>query len=120
MNHLTLTIVWKIVSRKFAVILLLAISAAAFATLGDGKVKSNMKRKSLLSDKSASITENFSLKSGYNFRGSQVINTQSERYLNLNTVVTYQKGQTTYVLPLKKKVMLDKVTFNPNAASRNY
>jgi len=39
MNHLTLTIVWKIVSRKFAVILLLAISAAAFATLGDGKVK---------------------------------------------------------------------------------
>jgi len=31
----------------------------------------------------------------------------------LNTVVTYQKGNATYVLPLKRKVLLDKVKFNP-------
>jgi len=31
----------------------------------------------------------------------------------LNTVATYQKGNATYVLPLKKKVMLGKIKFNP-------
>ncbi len=41
------------------------------------------------------------------------------RYINLNTVITYQKGNTTYIMPLKKKVLLDKITFNPNPATRN-
>lgn len=31
----------------------------------------------------------------------------------LNTVVTYQKGNTTYIMPLKKKVFLEKINFNP-------
>ena len=120
MNHPTLITFGKIVRRKLVVILLLAISAAtAFATLGDGKSTTIKPKKSLLSNKN-SINGNFSLKSGYTFRGSQVINTQNERYINLNTVVTYQKGNTTYILPLKKKVMLDKVTFNPNSATRRY
>ncbi|MBK5272880.1 MAG: hypothetical protein JJE22_17915 [Bacteroidia bacterium] len=121
MNHRALIIVWKIISRKLAVILLLAVSAfTAFATLGDGKVKSTKRHGSLLTDKDISTSRDFSLKSGYTFRGSQVINTQTERYLNLNTVVTFQKGQTTYVIPLKKKVLLDKITFNPNAETRHY
>lgn len=121
MNHHTLGIVWKNVSRKLAVILLLAVSAfTAFATLGDGKIKSIKKHGSLLTDKDVSSNSgNFSLKSGYTFRGSQVINTQAERYINLNTEITVQKGHTTYILPLKKKVMLDKITFNPNPDSRN-
>lgn len=107
--------------RKFAVIVIIAISAAtAFATLGDGKVKSSKRHDSLLSDKKLAIPKSFSLKSGYTFRGSQVINTQAEKYINLNTVVTFQKGHTTYILPLRKKVLLDKVTFNPNADTRSY
>jgi hypothetical protein len=120
MNHPTLMKLGKIVYRKLAVILLLAISAAtAFATLGDGKSGSIKPKRSLLSDRNIT-SAGFSLKSGYTFRGNQVINTQTERYINLNTVVTYQKGNTTYILPLKKKVMLNKVTFNPNTATRNY
>jgi hypothetical protein len=61
----------------------------------------------------------FSLKSGYTYRGSHVINSKNQKYINLNTVVSYQRGHTTYVLPMKKKVILDKVTFNPNASTRN-
>ena len=119
MNHPTLITLWKIVCRKLAVILLLAISAAtAFATLGDGKSGKIKPKRSLLSDKNISFTGSFSLKSGYTFRGSQVISTQSEKFINLNTIVTYQKGHTTYILPLKKKVMLDKITFNPNINTR--
>ena len=120
MNHPTLITIGKILQRKLFVVILLAVSAiTAFATLGDGKVKTSKAKKSLLSSRDVTVS-NFSLKSGYTFRGSQVINTQAERYINLNTVVTYQKGNTTYILPLKKKVLLDKVTFNPNSATRSY
>ena len=112
---------WRILSRKLAVILLLVVSAvASFATLGDGKSRSDKSKSPLLSNKAIVTPGYFSLKSGYTYRGNQVINRQAEKYINLNTVVTYQKGRTTYILPIKKKVMLDKVIFNPNGASRRY
>ena len=115
-----LSLLWKIVSRKLAVILLIAVSAiTAFATLGDGRMRASSAPRSLLSARTT-VQSGFSLRSGYNFRGSQVINTQSERYIDFNTVVTCQKGRTTYILPLKKKILLNKITFNPNASTRSY
>lgn len=115
------SILLKIVSRKLAVIALLAISAVgAFATLGEGRAnKIKNPNKSLLSKRTPLAPGTFSLKSGYSFRGDQVISFENERYINLNSVVTYQKGNTTYIVPIKKKVLLDKITFNPNAATRN-
>jgi hypothetical protein len=84
--------------RRTAVILFLAVSAiSAFAVLGDkGKTPKN---RSLLSNENFTFVRgSFSLKSNYNFRGSQVINpAQKNEYINLNTVVTYQKGNTTYI-----------------------
>ena len=112
MNHPTLRI-GKFPGRKIAAILLLMISAAgAFATLGDGKKKTTPRSTaSLLSERSAGTKGYFTLKSGYRFRGSQVINsTADKKYFNLlNTVVTVQRGSTTYVVPLKKKAVIDKV-----------
>jgi hypothetical protein len=112
MNHPTLNIS-KFVGRKLAVILLIAVSAAAsFATLGDGKKKSNSSKSSLLSSKTMK-PGSFSLRSGYTYRGNQVINSQTQnRYISLNTTVTYQKGNTTYIVPLKKKVILSNVKIN--------
>ena len=108
-------------ARKLAVAALLAVSAmGAFATLGDGKsAKIKNPNKSLLSNRTAMAPGMFSLKSGYNFRGAEVMTFEKERYINLNSVTTYEKGNTTYIVPLKKKVLLDKITFNPNAATRN-
>jgi hypothetical protein len=110
-------------SRKLALVLLLAISTiGAFATLGDGKTKNTNPGKKLLSIKSNYKPGYFSLNPGYNFRGSQVIGTQEKeaRYINLNTPITYQSGHTSYIVPLKKKVALnDKIVFNPNAATRH-
>jgi hypothetical protein len=100
----------RIIGRKLAILLLIIVSTAgAFATLGDGTIKrdKSIRSKSLLTNKTQASS--FSLRSGYSFRGAQVINTQSERFVNLNTVLTYQKGSTTYILPLKKKVLLDNV-----------
>jgi hypothetical protein len=103
--------VLRIVGRKLAVLLLLTVSAAAFATLGDGN-KSEGPKRSLLSSKTNSRPgSSFSLRSGYSFRGNQVINnnTTSTRYIRLNTVVTMQKGKTTCIVPLKKRVGIGNV-----------
>lgn len=109
MNYTTLMI-WKFSGKKLAVTLLVAFSAiASFATLGDGKKKTGASKSSLLSSKSTSAGS-FSLRSGYTYRGNQVINTKKQtNYISLNTVVTYQKGNTTYIVPLKKKVVLNNV-----------
>jgi hypothetical protein len=99
------------VGRKLAVILLLVVSAVgAYATLGDGKSKSSVPKSSLLSNKPLLKPGAFSLKSGYSYRGNNVINNNSEkRYIRINTVVTLQKGNITYIVPLKKKAILSNV-----------
>ncbi|MFI5186912.1 MAG: hypothetical protein ACHQF0_09320 [Chitinophagales bacterium] len=95
--------------RRTAAVFLLAVSAvSAFAILGDkGK---NSKNRSLLTDQNLVVAPgSFSLKSNYNFRGNHVINTdESTSYINLNTVITYQKGNTTLIVPLKKKIYINR------------
>lgn len=105
MNHPKLTIC-RFLGRKLAVIVLLFVSAAgAFATLGDGKKSEGPKNTKITTHPGS-----FSLRSGYSYRGSQLFNTSAEKkYIRLNTVVTVQKGNTTYIVPLKKKVILENV-----------
>ena len=96
----------KIVRRTAVVFLLAVCAVSAFAVLGDkGKTPKN---RSLLSNETFTLVRgSFSLKSNYNFRGRQVINpTVKNEYINLNTVATYQKGNTTYIVPLKKKILI--------------
>ena len=96
--------------RKLVVLLLLVVSViGAFATLGDGKIKKDLPKRALLSNKKTNPGF-FSLKSGYSYRGNQIINNEVEtKYVRLNTTVTMQKGNTTYIIPLKKKVILQNV-----------
>ncbi len=97
--------------KKIVLSLFLGVMAlASSATLGDGRSNRD-KPKSLLATTSNLKPGAFSLKSGYTFRGNQVI-ARSDNYINLNTVVTYQQGRTTYVMPLKKKVSLNLSTQN--------
>lgn len=110
---LSATQIKSLLKRKLATAVFITVSVAAFATLGDGGRKKDQARTSY-SSKFAYTAKNFSLRSGYNYKGNNILNTQNTpRFIILNTTVTYQKGNTTYVLPLKKKVILDKVNFNP-------
>ncbi len=112
MNHPKCNIVRRLIGRKLAVLFLLTVSAAAFATLGDGNKNSDKPKKSLLSNRTSNSNNSFSLRSGYTFRSNNIIsnNTQAERrYIRINTVVTMQKGSTSYVIPLKKKVGITNV-----------
>jgi hypothetical protein len=115
------TILVKFLGRKMLVIALITSTAiAGFAALGDGKTASTSDRplRSLLTNKSQ--TNSFTLRSGFKFRGNQVINTNTQKYVNLNMVLTYQKGNMTYVLPLKKKVLDNvKIDFSNRQLRRN-
>jgi len=96
----------RVIGRKTATIVLVAGSAAsAFAVLGDGKGNPKRNISLLSSQTTSSAPGRFSLKSGYSFRGNQVIS-QEKKYINFNAVVTYQKGNTTYIVPLRKKIFV--------------
>ena len=102
----------RFITRKLATALLVTASAGAFATLGDGGKKSS---NSTITPTSSKLTaKNFSLRSGYNYRANNLLTTnQPAKFIMMNTAVTYHKGNATYILPVKKKVILDKVKFNP-------
>ena len=111
MNHLKVKIVFNHVSKKLAVIVLItAIAVTSFATLGDGnKSKSSHTPTSSLLSSRTNRPGYFSLRSGYTYRGNQVITQEQNKYISLNTTVTYRVGNTTYIVPLKKKVLLNNV-----------
>lgn len=97
--------------KKLGIILLFACTGmGAFATLGDGNKKSDKPKTKILSSRTTAKPGSFTLKSGYNYRGNYVINAETnKRTIRLNTVVTVQKGRTTFIVPLKKSVILNKV-----------
>ncbi len=104
-----------ILKRKLTTLLLIATSVAAFATLGDGgSKKTSLKNRTFLSSRPIYSYKTFSLKTGYNYRGKTVFSAPKTegKYIQLNNVVTYQKGNATYILPMKKK-FTDKVKFTP-------
>jgi hypothetical protein len=101
--------------------MLITVTAiGSFASLGiyNSGPKTDKPRRSLLTQQSSLKPGTFSLKSGYHFRGSQVFNIQSQKYISLNTVVSYQVGNTTYVMPLKKKILMGKVSIIPFSDNR--
>jgi hypothetical protein len=109
--NLTSTIIKRLLKRKLATAVLVTASLAAFATLGDGGKKNE--KPSTAADFLGPRT--ITLRSPQNYRGNTLYSTsRSGKFILLNTVVTYQKGNATYILPLKKKVFLDKVKFNPS------
>jgi hypothetical protein len=94
------TIFKLLLTRKLATLFLIVVSVAAFATLGDGKAKG--KKSSLLNSRPTITPGKFTLKSGYQYRGSQIINQENQNNtFTRNSLVTYQKGNMTYILPVK-------------------
>ena len=100
--------------KKIVTAVFITASVAAFAALGDGKNEGGKKsQKTLLSKPNTYNFKTFSLKTRFNYRGGTILSNRQDKYITLNTVATYQKGNTTYILPMKKKVLLDKIKFNP-------
>jgi len=106
---LTATKIKRLIKRKLATAVLVTASLAAFATFVDDGGKKGTKAST-----SDFTVRNFSLRTPYNYKSNNLFtSSQPQKFIMLNTVVTYQKGNATYILPLKKKVLLDKIKFNP-------
>ncbi len=111
MNLTKLNIAKNNASKKLiATVLIAATTIVSFGALGDGNKKPESSKKTPLLSGKSFTQGSFSLRSGYTYRGSKVLtSTTKNQYINLNTVVTYHKGNTTYIVPLKKKVILANV-----------
>ena len=104
---LTATKIKRLIKRKLVTAVLVTASLAAFATLGDD---GGRKARPANSD----FRTSFSLRTPYNYKSNNLFSSSNpQKFIMLNTVVTFQKGNATYVLPLKRKVILDKIKFNP-------
>jgi hypothetical protein len=83
--------------------MLVAVAALAFASMGGG---GNKKSKPAKTDFVPIRTTNgFTLKAGPSYRGSMTFGQEKNKnIISFNSVVTYQKGNTTYILPYKYKM----------------
>jgi hypothetical protein len=59
-------------------------------------------------------TQGLTLKAGPHYMGSRTFSTQKNHTILYNTLVTYQKGNTIYILPYKYKGPVGKTTSRNN------
>lgn len=101
----------RLLKRKLVTALFISASIASFATLGDGNKKS-AKNSVIVYN----YSKTFSLKSNFNFKCNELFNEpESKHFIMINAAVTYQQGNAAIVMPLKKKILLEKVTFKPTS-----
>lgn len=118
MNKPKLTISLKLAGRKIAVIALFTVTAvASFATLGDGRGRAN-RNGNVAITRSHYKPGTITLRSNYTYRGSTILNTNSlaaeKKVIRLNTTVTVQKDGTSIVVPLKKNVVVSRISIGIN------
>lgn len=85
-------------------ILLVGAGVLAFASMGGGGSKS--KNKTVKPEFTPIRTANgFTLKAGPTYHGSFLLSQEKNKNLvSLNSIVTYQKGNTTYIIPCRYKL----------------
>jgi hypothetical protein len=93
--------------RKIAIsTMMLAVVGLAFASKGgggDNKKAANLHLKTTFVP--IRTTSGFTLKAGPSYAGSMLMNTEKTReYISFNTLVTYQKGNSFYILPYSYKI----------------
>ena len=105
------SIVSRFPKRAFTSFVLVCVAFFTFASMGGGGNKSKNKPVKGAEFTPIRTTNGFTLKAGPLYRGSMSFTQQRTNAVNyFNTVITYQKGNTTYILPYRYKVQVN--TFN--------
>jgi hypothetical protein len=92
-------------------VLLFAVTGLGFASKGGGEKKKHHEFDSNFTPINASAT--FSLKKAPLYSGSMVsFHTQTDNRVSLSSMITYQHGNTTLILPYQYKVEIGSVTAN--------
>ena len=101
--------------RFTAVSLLLAVTALAFASKGGGEKKKRRDFENSFTPINAAAS--FTLKKTPLYSGSMVsFHPQADNHVSLSAMVTYQRGNTTFILPYQYKVNIGPVVnYNPRS-----
>ena len=94
-------------------ILLTALSGVAIVVFADRGVGKKTKSKTILNintSKTSTLKNSIAanIKAGLNYKGSLVTKTMNNSMIR-TTLVTYQKGNTTYIIPYKQKMAVNEM-----------
>lgn len=95
--------------------IMLGFAGLAFASMGGEKRAKKSNR--VVADFVPIKTSNgFTLKSGPAYKGSITLNSrENTSNFSFNTLVTYQKGNTTFIMPFNNRISLGKAVTNCNS-----
>jgi hypothetical protein len=97
----------------FSFLLVSSIAMLANADRGVLKRKTNKVKINLVPLGSLKRSISFNLKSGLTYKGSFMLNQQQiGNSLYTNTLISYKKGNTVYILPYKQKILIP--DYNPS------
>jgi len=95
---------------------LIVTAALTFGSTGGGGGNRNSSLSFNKDFTTICTTGGFTLKAGPMYRGSQLLNMQKQKdVVLLKSVVTYQKGNTTFILPYQYKMAKPAMKSNLNA-----
>ncbi|MCG7857949.1 hypothetical protein [Flavihumibacter sp.] len=94
--------------KLFVATAFLGFACFAFASMGGEK--KNRKGSKLTADfVPIKTSSGFTLKAGPSYKGSMIFKQEkSASHLTFNTLITYQKGNTTYIMPYNHRVTISK------------
>ncbi|MFD2525556.1 hypothetical protein ACFSQD_07035 [Flavihumibacter stibioxidans] len=93
---------------------MLGFAGLAFASMG-GEKRAKKSNKVVTDFVPIKTSNGFTLKAGPAYKGSITLNQhKSSSPFSFNTLVTYQKGNTTYIMPYNNRVSIGKTTNNCN------
>lgn len=101
------TIKWrKLMRRTLVSTLLIAVVGLTFASKGGGGEKKNAGSIPLKTSFTPIRTTNgFTLKAGPTYTGSYVLGTEkTSNYVSFHTLITYEKGNSIYIMPYQYKM----------------
>ncbi len=103
----------KLLLQALLSISMIVLVALAFASKGGGDKKKNVASKADFAP--INISSAFTLKNGISYLGSHIFSQQKEKAsLSVNAIITYQNGNTIYIMPYKYKVSISPL----NSASK--
>jgi len=100
------TIEWRKLMRKMLVsAIMVAAVGLAFASKGGGGDKKSTNVPLRTSFTPIRTTNGFTLKTGPTFTGSIILGAEkTTNYVSFNTLVTYEKGNSMYIMPYRTKI----------------
>ena len=118
MTAITTIQVKKLMRLGFFSAAMIIVVALAFASKGGGG-----NRKKIPSFKNDFVpirtTSGFTMKTGVTYAGSHIFGVEkNDKHFSFNTLVTYQKGNTIYIMPYKYKVSSS--AFNTGSSNSNF